>query len=353
MRPSDDDSHDSDEKQPQLELGTHLSAGARAYQHDRVITHLTHLSSANPMVAAAVFDGHGSDDLGHIVSAHCEDNLLTLLRTKRVWQHLEAANAKALTHALEDVVEALEEDSLALNDEAQSYVGSTLCGVLLSTEMLASVNVGDSRAVLATRTTDGSLSATDLTRDHVVTSADEHARVISNGGWVERGSVNGYISMTRALGDADLKAHRNLTEFPRKPPGREFGARLFTAEPDIAFFKRDHAQRFVIVATDGVWATVSSETAVKIVDASLRSGAEAQKAASILCRRAVSAGSADNCSAAVVVLERGLKEYESRWGRLGKKKIALGLKKMLRRNRAPEPIMDETLHGGHAFQRGF
>lgn len=314
-----------DGRTPVIDHGCHLAQGARRYQHDRVITHRTYLSSSNPMVVGAVFDGHGGDDMGHLVSASCEAQLLAQLHAKSVWQYLEAMSPKALRPALEDVMKELEEDAIGLNMTNRAYFGSTLCAILLSTEIIVSVNIGDSRAVLAERDEDGALSATDLTIDHIPSNSNEHRRVIQNGGWIERNSVNGYITMTRALGDADLKAHRNFTKFPRKPHDRELGPRLFISDPDIAFFKRNRSQRFVIVASDGVWETLSSDTAVKIVDSSLRNGAKAEKAAAVLVHRAVSAGSADNCSAAIIVFERDPKGYKSRWKFLNGMSAKMGI----------------------------
>lgn len=327
-----------------VELGSEASSGARPYQHDVVLT------TAGPtptLAAAAVFDGHGESATGHVVSALCGRALPSKLTAHAIWAPLATGDSPSLKKRLTAVVAELEAEACLLNATAHAYAGSTLCVALASPGMLASVNVGDSRAVLASRGPDGTLMTAPLTRDQVPARPDERARIEANGGWVTRGSLNGYISMSRALGDTDLKEHRNRTDFKGKPDGTVFGERLFTAEPEVVMLPRDASQRFVIVASDGIWDTVSNESAVRIVDTSLRAGATADKAAATLVRRALAAGSADNLAAAVLVLDRAAApEYSSRWGRLVPRKKSLGIRNRLRKGLSRE---DLTVHGAHAY----
>jgi len=78
--------------------GTALNMGAREYQQDRVLAHTMHLSSENPLILAAAFDGHGArhaNDLGHVVSEACEQNLLT---SSTRWK-TSSSNWKHIAHS--------------------------------------------------------------------------------------------------------------------------------------------------------------------------------------------------------------------------------------------------------------
>ena len=62
------------------------------------------------------------------------------------------------------------------------------------------LNIGDSRAVLGR-----SNEVLRLTRDHKATDLEEQERIKIAGGAVVAGRVNGFISVSRALGDWCIK----------------------------------------------------------------------------------------------------------------------------------------------------
>lgn len=68
----------------------------------------------------------------------------------------------------------------------------------------------------------------------------------------EDGAVQGSLSTSRALGDADL-------------------ARYLSVEPSVSVTKRMPDDEFVIVACDGVWDVLSDQEAVAIVRPLVRS----------------------------------------------------------------------------------
>lgn len=292
-------------------IGTSVVLGKRASQQDRILTQITHLSSTNPIALVSVFDGHGTKDLGHVVADKCSKTILNYFHKSNIWYYVEDQSTTDLRRALNTVVENLESDALELNRSHRTYAGTTLCAVIVSTEMIVSVNVGDSRAVLVSETETNSKNVTQVTQDHNTSNKTEKDRVLSNGGWISNGSVNGYISMTRAIGDADVKEHRNETKFLGKKEGQNFGPRLIISDPDISFFEREKSQKFLIVATDGVWGTMSNDLAVQIVDSSLRRDPDPNTAASTLINRVISSGSTDNCSAVVVLLSNFYLQYKN------------------------------------------
>jgi serine/threonine protein phosphatase PrpC len=123
-------------------------------------------------------------------------------------------------------------------------------------------NVGDSRAVMACQDAEtGEWKAKPLTRDHKPDDPEEQARIESWGGYVcppyEPGlSARVYLdphftmiglAMSRSLGDHAVK---NVGVIP---------------EPEVKQFELDKSDRFMILASDGVWEFITSEEAVEIV----------------------------------------------------------------------------------------
>lgn len=151
--------------------------------------------------------------------------------------------------------------------------------VLLREETLWAAWVGDCRAVVA-RQLGEQLRCEDLTRDHKPELAEEAARVVAHGGridcvrvgaeklpagplrvWAGDAAVGGPgLSMTRSLGDGLAK---------------EIGV---TAEPQLAELRVDGSLRALIVASDGVWETLSTAELGALVGSQLF-GSDAQRAA--------------------------------------------------------------------------
>lgn len=215
----------------------------------------------------AVFDGHG----GPRVARYCAENL-----HKRLAQFLSMALAgrsrnangsrlgnavrQALVAAFEDMhasVKALaeaeakevNEGQLAPSDSLWSS-GTTAVVAIVGPTRIWIANAGDSRAVVSM---DGELVA--HTTDHKPLShAAESRRIKSMGGafhtneyGVTRLGVMG-ISMTRAIGDFD---HEGLGLIPT---------------PDVITVHRPPGKNVhLILASDGVWDTMTSEDAVSLV----------------------------------------------------------------------------------------
>lgn len=103
----------------------------------------------------------------------------------------------------------------------------------------AHVLPGDSRAVMARN---GQVVA--LSEDHTTTREDEVARIEAAGGRIVQNSgarVMGVLGMTRAIGDTWL---------------RQYGV---IPEPDVVVLDRTPLDEFIVVASDGLWGSISSE----------------------------------------------------------------------------------------------
>ena len=251
------------------------------------------LAGCRNITTACVFDGHG----GSACSEYANGRLPSLV---------EAAFFRALTdgsvdgldarnHSIVNAFVQVDEDFRKLEAcrSSKKHSGTTAVAAGLwwnaaATRVCCTVaNVGDCR-VVACRRINGVDTALQLSNDHSADDPKEQARVEQSGGKVKRTRdgrlrVQGHIQVTRSLGDA-----------PMKPYG-------VCATPEILDFELDPAtDEFMIIATDGVFDTLSNDEAIKAVrDTAKDPGLAAKR----ICGEALNNGSGDNISCIVVFLK--------------------------------------------------
>ncbi|RLN72967.1 hypothetical protein BBJ28_00020906 [Nothophytophthora sp. Chile5] len=240
-------------------VSTAAVRGDRTYMEDT-----SYISSCKRF--AAVYDGHG----GAAVSQYLRSQLFSLIGPelsrldREITAERNGVDNSAAKAARRDCVAALLRDAVHKVDEEVlkngewKFQGSTAVGVLLFDDVLYSVNVGDSRAVLS-RAGD----VVELTRDHKPNDAQERARIESLGGKVQwfgyvdaQGEpiepygayrVNGNLAVARAIGDRDARPFVN-----GEPEVRQF---------DLEYDKDD----FIVIASDGLWDVFTSDEVVTFV----------------------------------------------------------------------------------------
>ncbi|KAJ0257134.1 protein phosphatase 2C 6 [Hirschfeldia incana] len=246
--------------------------------------------SRSDTVLCGVFDGHGP--FGHMVAKRVRDMLPFTLSTQ-----LKKASAMVSTRVLEpttckeDEEECCElqpsekDDRLPLPEmylplkrallktckqmdkELKMHPtincfcsGTTSVTVIKQGKDLVVGNIGDSRAVLATRDEDNALIAVQLTIDLKPDLPSESARIQKCKGrvfalqdepevarvWLPNSDSPG-LAMARAFGDFCLK---------------DYG---LISVPDINYHRLTERDQFIILATDGVWDVLSNKEAVDIV----------------------------------------------------------------------------------------
>jgi len=142
-------------------------------------------------------------------------------------------------------------------------------------------NTGDTRVLLVS---DGSAPARRLSVDHVATDPDEVRRVQAAGGHVVGNRVGGTLAITRALGDHCLK-------------GGDGGV---TAEPHCIVHRVGAADRFVVMASDGIWDVISDDEAQQLV--LQQSERPLHEISKHVLQTALAKGTRDNLSVLVVRL---------------------------------------------------
>eukprot|EP00475_Leptophrys_vorax_P013448 TRINITY_DN19854_c1_g1_i1.p1 TRINITY_DN19854_c1_g1~~TRINITY_DN19854_c1_g1_i1.p1 ORF type:complete len:396 (+),score=107.00 TRINITY_DN19854_c1_g1_i1:146-1333(+) len=203
-----------------------------------------------------VFDGHGAS--GQVVSQFLVNVLPQELERELKQNPNDPAEAfhRAFFHTSEELVDRESSNC--------TFSGSTAVSIYLDGDTLFCANCGDSRAVLGSFSQDGSLIAVPLSDDHKPERPDESRRILDRNGRIEpcRGS-NG-----EAVGP--LRVWLKRQNLPGLAMTRSFGDLVAAsvgviAEPEVLQYKLSENDRFIVLASDGVWEFISNEEAVELV----------------------------------------------------------------------------------------
>lgn len=144
------------------------------------------------------------------------------------------------------------------------HSGTTALVCLLRQGRIHVANVGDSRCVVCTE--DG--QAIDMSKDHKPDEIEETRRIEQAGGRVTRAHrVNDDLNLSRALGDHFYKTNSDLNQRDQ----------IITALPDVRTFPMS-GNRFMVLATDGIWNSMSSQKVVDIIRTRLDGGDSVESA---------------------------------------------------------------------------
>jgi len=261
-----------------------------------------------------VFDGH----LGNLASKYAassfymefeEDvsniDMLISNQTTQIDWHEKVA--KQVIHSFEDlhigIIDAVEMSPGGVMDQS-----GTTATILYVTELAVVIaNVGDSRAVMSQwlgyENCAETVTAMQLTIDHIASSENERIQIIDRGGFVsESGGVDrvmGKLAVSRSLGDIQMAPF--LSRIPH----------VLTMTKDEIYkqcgrnqFSNDTALPcFIILASDGLWDVMDNQEAVELawlVIKGNKNGAAYQDAAEVLTHEAYVRGSSDNIGVCIV-----------------------------------------------------
>ncbi|XP_042479958.1 probable protein phosphatase 2C 2 isoform X2 [Macadamia integrifolia] len=253
-------------------------------QIDDLSMHLGSLMRCpEPIAFYGVFDGHGGPDAA------------TFLRKNAMRFFFEYADFPQSSEEADDVLLEEVETSirkaflladLALADDCNvsNSSGTTALTALILGRLLLVANVGDCRAVLCRKG-----EAIEMSQDHRPIYPSEHKRVEELGGFVDDGYLNGVLSVSRALGDWDMK-------FPRGSPSP------LIAEPEFQQVILTEDDEFLIIGCDGIWDVMSSQHAVSVVRRGLRRHGDPKQCARDLVMEALRLNTFDNLTVIVVCI---------------------------------------------------
>ncbi|KAL2556468.1 putative protein phosphatase 2C 49 [Forsythia ovata] len=272
---------------PSVRSGSFADIGPRRYmedEHIRIDDLSEHLGSLfsfpKPSAFYGLFDGHGGPEAAAYVRKNAirfffEDaNFPQTSEVDDAFQ-LEVENCLKKGFLLADV--ALADDS-----SVSTSSGTTALTVLVLGRLLMVANAGDCRAVLCRKG-----EAIDMSQDHRPNYALERQRVEELGGFIDDGYLNGVLSVTRALGDWDMK-------LPRGSPSP------LIAEPEFCQTVLTEDDEFLIMGCDGIWDVMSSQQAVSLVRRGLRRHDDPEQCAKDLVTEALRRNTFDNLTVIIV-----------------------------------------------------
>ena len=234
--------------------------GLVKYNQDNFFVY-NNLNDENDVLFIGVCDGHGL--LGHDVSkyliTHLPSNLNQALKKTRKY----IRDKKTLYKTMKDVFIKTNSD-LCKNDLVDTqFSGSTCVTIILTKNQIISGNVGDSRAVMG-RYINGQWINIDLTKDQKPDNPEEKERIIKRGGRIEAykdENGNDFGPKRVWLKTADIPGLAMSRSF-----GDEVAASVGTiSEPEIKYFDITDDDKFIIIASDGIWEFISSKECVNII----------------------------------------------------------------------------------------
>lgn len=210
---------------------------------------------ATHTLVLCVLDGHGEHGDG--VSQTFRDQLMTEMLHHPEW-------AGDYKRATADAIAKVERNLLRNYRIDSEFSGTTLSMAIIRGNHLTGVNVGDSRVILG-KEEGGSLTFQDITFDHKPDTPAEKERILACGGrvfaveyddgvdgpprvWLGHMDIPG-LAMSRSLGD--VVAH----------------SAGVISEPEFTDYELNpETDRFLVVATDGLWEFVDNQETVEMVD---------------------------------------------------------------------------------------
>lgn len=195
-----------------------------------------------------VYDGHGGQSASKFCKKHMipylEKNLEKIIRKKKnIAEHID----KHIKKVFSDIDNEFGHTKYSLD------TGTTAIVSIITDKLIILINCGDSRGILG----DDEGNILLVTRDHKPNDCSERNRIKKADGNIISGRIDGILNLSRAIGDFDLKGNYNLLEYEQK----------VISLPEVCIIRKKDATnaKFLILASDGVWDTHSSEYIIDFV----------------------------------------------------------------------------------------
>ena len=237
--------------------------GVKKINQDNYFIYKNFLNNEN-YVYLGVCDGHGK--VGQDISEYLHNNLAQNLNNKLIEEKttdLINTELYIICKSINKIFIKTQEDLIADEKIDTKFSGSTCSTLIFTPDRIITANVGDSRCVLGKF--DGvKWFSQNLTKDHKPTLPNEKKRIENSGGMVEpcKDDEGGFVGPDRVW----IKGEK----VPGLAMSRSFGDETahmvgVISEPEILDYYFLHEDKFLMIASDGIWEFISSDECVKIV----------------------------------------------------------------------------------------
>ncbi|CAD8080016.1 unnamed protein product [Paramecium sonneborni] len=205
-----------------------------------------------------VCDGHGQN--GQFVSNFIQTNLPNNIRKDKI--QLQSSQIKeVLQRSIQNISNNVNKQAFDTN-----FSGSTLNGIILQDNgKMYSFNVGDSRTVIGKFNGYGQkFKSYQLSVDHKLTIKKEQQRIIQSGGRID----TFYDQNGNPIGP--MRVWVNGTQYPGLAMSRSIGDQVaqsvgVSSIPDIVEYQLAYNDKFIVIASDGIWEFLDNQIIVDIV----------------------------------------------------------------------------------------
>ena len=234
--------------------------GILKYNQDNYFIY-KNLNDESNVLFIGVCDGHGL--VGHDVSKYLITNLPKNLNTALKKTNKYISHKETLYSTLKQVFIETNKSLCKVQSIDTKFSGSTCVTIILTKNKIISANAGDSRAVMG-RYINGKWINIDLSHDQKPNNPGEKERILSHGGRIEayKDENGGDFGPPRVwLKNEDIPGLAMSRSF-----GDEVAASVGTiSEPEIEEYEITEDDKFIIIASDGIWEFISSQECVEFI----------------------------------------------------------------------------------------
>ena len=234
--------------------------GILKYNQDNFFVY-KNLNDENNVLFIGVCDGHGL--VGHDVSKYLINNLPKNLNTELKKTNKYISHRETLYSTMKKVFVNTNKDLCKNPNIDTQFSGSTCVTIILTKNKIISGNAGDSRAVMGWKI-NGEWKSIDLSHDQKPNNPGEKERILAHGGRIEayKDENGGDFGPPRVW----LK----YEDVPGLAMSRSFGDEVAASvgtisEPEIEEFDITNDDKFIIIASDGIWEFISSQECVNFI----------------------------------------------------------------------------------------
>ena len=217
-----------------------------------------------------VCDGHGHK--GELISNYVVNKLP---------EYIKDINNDSIINEFKKINQEIYSNSNMESDMA----GTTVVSVILTPEKMMCVNLGDSRAAIF-KYENGLYYCKNLSRDHKPNEPDENKRILFNNGRVKKcfdEDIKKFVGPDRVW----LKNK----EEPGLAMSRSLGDKIahtigVSDEPEIKSYDYDGTEKFIIIASDGIWEYVHGDECIKVIKSYYEDNKDVEEAAFAMVKEA-------------------------------------------------------------------